>query len=101
MSNHTKLMNCIIGMCKPHKNWVTYLNELGYRPHFIEKTIKTIKGTEVQTDLIVTSNSLVHSLVVEVKGGITVSDYQIEKYSSLDRIELFNLVQLGKPLFYL
>jgi hypothetical protein len=93
-------MNCIIGMCKPRtKSWICHLAELGYEPHFIEKTIKTTKGSDIQTDLIVTSNQLVHSLVVEVKGGITVNNKQIEKYTLLDKADLFNWVQLGNSFF--
>jgi hypothetical protein len=99
MSNHTKLMNSLIGMCKPHKKWVNQLHELGYRPHFIEKTIKTTKGSEVKTDLIATSNKLVHSLVVEVKGGRTINPDQMERYSALDKSDLFNWVQMASPFF--
>lgn len=96
-SNHTRLMNYIIGMCKKDREWITILRDLGYSPYLIEKSIRTSTGSKVKTDIIVSSAKLIHSLVFEVKGGITVERDQIDRYTMIDRDDLYRWVAL--PLF--
>jgi len=76
-------MNYIIGMCKKHRNWIHVLADLGYEPQVIEKQVRTSSGDIVQPNIIATSNKLIHSLVFECKGGITVEQDQLQRYSTL------------------
>lgn len=99
--NHTKLMNYIIGMCKKHRDWVTVLADLGYSPYLIEQKFNTSSGEVVTPDIIVTSTKLIHSLVFECKGGITIDKDQLDRYATLDEATLFRWVQYAHPLFTL
>ena len=86
--NHTKLMNYIIGMCKNHEDWICVLKNLGYTPTIIEQRFRTTSGDTVKPDIIVTSNKLVHSIVFECKGGITVDPDQLRRYNTLTEEDL-------------
>jgi hypothetical protein len=98
-SNHTRLMNYIIGMCKKHRDWITVLADLGYDPHLIEKNIRTSAGERIKPDIIVTSTQLIHSLVFDVKGGITVDKDQLDRYTTLDKADLYRWVETANPMF--
>jgi hypothetical protein len=76
-------MNYIIGMCKKNREWVTVLADLGYEAEIIEQRITTSSGDSVKPDLIAASNRLVHSLVFDVKGGISIDPDQLRRYSTL------------------
>jgi hypothetical protein len=76
-------MNCIIGMCKKNENWVDAISKLGYEVQIIEQTIHTSSGNAVKPDVIASSNVLLHSLVFEVKGGKSIEEDQLERYSGL------------------
>lgn len=82
-SNHTKLMNYVIGMCKKNKQWVTTFSDPGYDAEIIEQRITTSTGDSVKPDLVSVSNRLIHSLIFEVKGGTTINQDQLKRYSSL------------------
>ena len=92
-------MNYIIGMCKKHRDWIRVLADLGYDPHLIEKNIRTSTGEKIKPDIIVTSAQLIHSLVFDVKGGITVEKDQIDRYATLDKTDLYRWVGTENPLF--
>lgn len=80
---HTRLMNCVIGMCKKNENWVDDISKLGYEVQIIEQTIHTSSGDAVKPDIVSTSNMLLHSLVFDVKGGKSIDENQLDRYSSL------------------
>lgn len=82
-SNHTKLMNCLIGMCKKSDKWVTLLADLGYEVRLIEQKINTSSGDVVKPDIVAVSNRYLHSLVFECKGGTTIDSDQLKRYSTL------------------
>jgi hypothetical protein len=86
-------------MCKKHRDWIQILANLGYDPHLIEKNIRTSAGERVRPDIIVTSIRLIHSLVFDVKGGLTVEKDQIERYNTLDKSDLYRWVGSANPLF--
>jgi len=76
-------MNYIIGMCKRHKDWISTLADLGYEPALIEQQIRTSSDEVVKPDILATSNKLIHSLIFECKGGVTVDADQLRRYSTL------------------
>ena len=83
LSDHTLLMNQMIGLCKKTYGWPSTLKELGYFVELIEPIFVNSESKKVNADLRLTSNKLVHTLVTECKGGVTVDDQQIEKYAKL------------------
>jgi len=87
-SGHTRLMNYIIGMCKKDTHWITTLSDLGYEVQILEQTIHLSTGYAVKPDVVSASNSLLHSLVIDVKGGKTVDQSQLDRYSDLKTDDL-------------
>ena len=82
-SKHTILMNYVIGMCQKTQHWIQVLDKLGYEVQIIEQKIHTAKDEIVKPDVIATSNTLLHSLVFELKGGKSIDKDQIERYFTL------------------
>ena len=81
-------MNCIIGMCKKNRNWINVISDLGYEVQIIEQTIHTSSGDAVKPDVVSSSNMLLHSLVFEVKGGKSLNEDQLNRYSGLEPNDL-------------
>jgi hypothetical protein len=76
-------MNCVIGLCARDVCWPSTLADLGYQVQLIEQTIRTGSGDDVKPDMIAVSDVLVHSLVFECKGGISLDAGQISRYKGL------------------
>jgi hypothetical protein len=76
-------MNYVIGMCRDSEHWVKLLADWGYEVQIIEQKHHTSKDEVVKPDLIAASNSLLHALVFELKGGKSIDRDQIERYSNL------------------
>lgn len=79
-------------MCKRNKQWITVLGDLGYDAQIIEQKINTSSGEVVKPDIITASNKLLHSIVFECKGGLTVDPDQLKRYSSLTRDDLLRWI---------
>ena len=62
--------------------------DLGYEIQIIEQTMNTSSGDIVKPDVVVASNQLLHSLVFDVKGGITIDPDQLRRYSTLTSDDL-------------
>lgn len=90
-------MNYIIGMCKKHKDWVSVLADLGYELQLIEQQIRTSSEDTVKPDIVVASNRLLHSVVFECKGGITLDVEQLKRYSSLSSDNLRRWITVFTP----
>ncbi len=80
---HTKLMNYVIGMCRKNKQWITQLTDLGYELQIVEQTIHLATGDSIKPDIVSSSNRLLHSLVFDVKGGKSLDEDQLSRYSKL------------------
>jgi len=83
-SNHTLLMNMVIGLCKKTPGWPSILKDLGYDVDWIEPRLINSEGKRVVPDLMLTSNRLLHSLIVECKGGKTLDMDQFNRLTKLD-----------------
>ena len=90
LSEHTVLMNAMIGLCVPTPGWPHPLKDLGFLVDSIEPIVATEDGRKVNPDLILTSNKLTHALVVECKGGYEINEHrkneiddQAERYSKV------------------
>jgi len=91
--NHTKLMNYIIGMCKKQEKWISTLHDLGYEPQLIEQRFRTSTDEIVKPDIVAASNRLLHFLVFECKGGVTVEKDQLRRYKTLIPEDVFRWIR--------
>ena len=88
---HTLLINAAIGFCKCDEAWIHPLADLGYKATLVEQKIGTeVSGISVTPDVIATSQQLIHSVVVECKGGKSVDEKQIANYKRLRPSDLHN-----------
>jgi len=104
LSEHTMLMNAMIGLCVPTHDWPHPLKDLGFSVDSIEPVLATKDGKKVNPDLILTSNRLTHALVVECKGGYEIdkyrkkeSDDQARRYSKISNNLLAHRVSIYDP----
>ncbi|OQX55273.1 MAG: hypothetical protein B5M53_04445 [Candidatus Cloacimonas sp. 4484_209] len=87
LSEHTLLMNQIMGLCIKTQDWPSTLRDIGYRIELIEPSLINLEGKIVNPDVIFTSNRLLHSLIVDCKSG-TIDKEQYEKYLKVERESL-------------
>lgn len=93
-------MNYVIGLCTRNVDWPSTLAELGYKVQIIEQTIGTEKESsryEVKPDIIAVSNTFIHSLVFECKGGSTIDADQIFRYGTLKAGDINRWVTTYSP----
>lgn len=93
-SNHTKLINYLIGFCKNDPKWINPLWELKYKPRIIEQTISMSDGSSVTPDIILGTDRFGHILVCECKGGSTINKNQAAKYGKLTVKDLSRWLRL-------
>jgi len=90
---HTRLMNYFIGMCKKQRDWITVLAKLGYELQLVEQRVRTSTDQISHPDIVVSSNQLLHFLVCDCKGGITIDEDQIDRYSTLTKDNFANFIR--------
>ena len=93
-TNHTRLINYLIGFCKNDPKWISPLWELKYKPRIIEQTIGLSDGASIKPDIILGTDRFGHMLVCECKGGSTISKKQTERYEKLTVKDLSRWVRL-------
>jgi hypothetical protein len=80
-------MNCIIGLCKKNEHWPSTLANLGYKIQIIEQRIRNARGEVVKPDIILATNETPsHVLLVECKGGNSLDQTQIRRYSEVNTL---------------
>ncbi len=82
LSNHTLLINQVIGLCHRVYGWPSTLKDLGYALDYIEPVFLNSEGKNIYPDLSITSNKLIHTIVVDCKSN-TLKDEQLRNYSKL------------------
>jgi hypothetical protein len=55
------------------------LKDLGYKVEYLEPTFLNSEGKKVNPAILFTSNKLIHALITECKGGVSIEDEQLEK----------------------
>ncbi len=94
ISEHTLLMNQIIGLCTNTYGWPSTLKDLGYFVDWVEPTFLNSEGKKVNPDLLLSSNKLLHSLVVECKGGTSLDDDQLDRLIKVTVDSIRNMVNI-------
>lgn len=97
ISNHTILVNAMIGLSKKTTGWPSTLKDMGYNVEYIEPTFLNADGQKVNPDILFTSNKQMHALVIECKGGKTIEDEQINKYARINKNSLIDRVSVKEP----
>jgi len=82
-SEHTRLINKFIGLCKNTIKWPKLLHELGYEVQLIEQTINLESAEKVTPDVVSVSNKHHHTIVTDCKGGNNIDSDQDRRYSIL------------------
>jgi len=91
ISEHTKLINCFIGYTKLDRKFPSFLRELGYSIDSIEPNFRTFENEVVNPDILITSNKIHHSLIIESKGGGINNEKQIENYKNIKKENFIHL----------
>ena len=96
-SDHTRLINCVIGLCNKTDKWPSALRDVGYKVQLIEQTLKLHSGGVVVPDVVAVSNQCHHILIVDCKSGRNINSEQNERYSQLTSDVLFRFVDVHEP----
>jgi len=82
-SEHTRLINKFIGLCKKTAKWPTILFDLGYDVQLIEQSISLKSAQKITPDVVAVSEKLLHAVVTDCKGGNNIDGEQDAKYQEL------------------
>lgn len=95
-SEHTRLVNKVIGLCKNDIKWPNVLHDLGYDVQLIEKTIPLQRSPPetITPDVVAVSNRLLHALVIDCKSGTNIKSDQDRRYESLECDDLTHHVSV-------
>ena len=96
LSDHTLLMNKMVGLCKRIRGWSSTLRDLGYSVELVEPRFVNSEGKTVNPDLMFTSNRLIHTLITECKGG-SIDENQLEKYTKITLDSILPKVSVYDP----
>lgn len=98
ISEHTRLVNKVIGLCKNTARWPSILHDLGYAVQLIEQTVSLQKSAEkITPDVVAVSNKLVHAMVIDCKSGKNIDRDQNCKYESLEPHDLIYHITVHDP----
>ena len=88
-SEHTRLINKFIGLCKDTMKWPSILSDLGYNVQLIEQIISIKKTAEkIKPDVVAVSNKYNHAIVVDCKSGKNIDVDQDKRYQNIESSDL-------------
>lgn len=97
-SEHTRLVNRVMGLCKDTARWPSVLHDLGYAVQLVEQTISLRESSQkITPDVVAVSNRLVHAMVIDCKGGANIDPDQDGRYESLESRDLTYHVTVHDP----
>lgn len=88
MSFNLTMLNLWIGMCRGATGVPKALREMGYQDKWIEWRFFNEKLEHVCPDLIVASNEMKHTMLLEFKSGANAEPDQLRRYSNVTRDDL-------------
>ena len=98
MSEHTRLVNMVMGLCQDTLRWPGILHDLGYAIQLIEQTISLRESTQkVAPDVVAVSNRLVHAMVIDCKSGANIDPDQDNRYGLLEPPDLAYHITVHDP----
>ncbi len=87
-SDHTRLINKLIGLCRDTVKWPKTLFDLGYDVQLIEQTISLKSAQKVSPDVVAVSGRLLHAIVADCKSGDNIDNGQDARYQELESDDL-------------
>lgn len=96
-SDHTRLINKFIGLCKDESKWPCPLRDLGYRVQLVEYTIRLRESDIICPDVVAVSKRLLHAIVTDCKSGHEIDPDQDRRYSALHSGDLAPHVTTHDP----
>jgi len=87
-SEHTRLVNRFIGLCKSTIKWPKILHDLGYDVELIEQTINLKTAEKINPDVVAVSQKHLHAIVADCKSGNNIDKDQDARYSKLESDDL-------------
>lgn len=88
-----RMLNLWLGLCRAEAGLPSDIRELGYKDKWIEIKFSNSKGETVQPELILSSNLIGHTMLLEWKYGNNFDSDQIQRYSNINSDDL-----IGKAL---
>jgi len=82
------MLNCWIGLGKGASGLPNCIHEMGFEPQWIEGGFANSKHERVNPDLIISSSSRRHTLILEWKSGANTEADQLRRYSSVTGADL-------------
>jgi len=83
-----RMLNLWIGLCRGDIELPSGLRDLGYENHFIELPFNNEELERVCPDLIVTSEEMQHTILLEFKSGPNCNEDQLRRYSRISTEDL-------------
>ena len=77
------MMNLFIGMCKGTAGLPDHFKALGYSDKWIEYGFPTSSGDRVVPELIIASNKIGHTVLLECKSGANLDENQLQRYATV------------------
>ena len=96
-SDHTRLINKFIGLCKDDPKWPHPLRDLGFKAQLVEYTISLRESGIIRPDVIAVSSRLLHAIVADCKAGHNIDRDQDARYESLRPRDLATHVTVREP----
>src|SRR5437870_10450687 len=87
-------MNYVIGLCQENTGWPHPFYDLDFKIALIEKSVRTSSGDIVVPDIIALSKRYLHSIAFECKGGNTINEEQVLRYSTLEGNNFVNWLDI-------
>ncbi len=88
MNFNLKIKNLFIGLCTGVAGLPTSLRDLAYKVHWIEFNFQNSKGKTVKPEIIITSDTLQNTVMLESKSGGNIEKEQYERYSDVNADDL-------------
>ena len=96
-SEHTRLVNRFIGLCKDTIKWPNILHQLGYSVELIEQTINLKNAAKVHPDIVAFSQKHLHAIVADCKSGKNIDTDQDSRYTKLESDDLKYFITTYDP----
>jgi hypothetical protein len=89
-----KMLNLWIGLCRGEAGLPLDIRHLGYKHKWIELRFLNSHGEDVKPELIIASDRIGHTVLLEWKAGANTEQDQLRRYSGVDQQDLVQKVAL-------
>lgn len=89
------MANLYVGLCRGVSGLPMCLYDLGYIDHWLENEFSIGPNKKVEPDMVLVSDKIGHTLLLEWKSGANTEDDQLERYSQVTKESLRNNAQVS------